>query len=112
VILERPVTAPSGVAYTLAIRRRCVPTDVGGGIGPLLFLGGLVGFMVLGVLRRGYQVEVSRDSPSQPGFWRRLRPLPEEQTVVVGPFSSVSASLSEAEAIAVLLSRGKYADAP
>lgn len=112
VILERSVTSPSGVLYMLAIRRRCVPTDIGGGIGPLLFVGGLVAFTVARALHRGYQVEVSRQSRRQPGFWRRLRPLPQEQTVVVGPFRTMSASVVEADAVAVLLARGDYPDAP
>lgn len=112
VILERKVTSPAGVMYELAIRRRCVPTDIGGGIGPLLFLGGLAAFIVVRALGRGFQVEVGRESRRQPGFWRRLRPLPEERTVVVGPFRTVSASVAEADAIAVLVAKGEYLDPP
>ena len=111
-ILERSATSKLGVVYTLAVRRRWVPDDIGPGIAALIYVGGLAAFTVLRIRHRGYQLELSRNRRKTPGSWRRLRPLIEVRTVVVGPFATVAECIAEADAVALLLAAGEYAAAP
>lgn len=113
VVCERIVTNADGLRYVLVIRRRGIPDRIAGGLAPLLVPAELAVFALHRVRRRGYHVEIRRHPSGMPGgSWRRFRPLPAEQTVIVGPFATTDDGVTEANAIASLVSVGHYPDAP
>lgn len=106
------MSAPDGTAYSLSIRRQGIPRYTAGGFGLAMLVVGSVMYLVQSARDRGYRVELSRSRPAQPGSWRRWRPLPAEQTVVIGPFGSIADAQREGDQVAAAIEQGAYPDAP
>jgi len=109
---ERSVIAPDGISYRLSVHRRGVPSSGGGFFGLVALAVGSVTFLVQSARGRGYRLELSRSRPAQPGSWTRWRPLPAEQTVVIGPFRTLAEARAEGDRVAAAVERGAYPDAP
>lgn len=106
VVRERKLTANNGVRYTLVVRRRGLPDRFAGGLAPILIPLEFAAFAFNKLCHRGYGVELR--PTAQPGWWKRARPLPAEQILVVGPFARQDQAIAEADAIASRLLRGDY----
>lgn len=109
---ERSVNDPDGTSYVLCVRRRGIPQAAGGFFGLVATAVGAIMFLARLAKDQGYIVDVARCRPALPGWWKRWRPLSEEQVVVIGPFGTLAQAQGEGERVAAAIARGTYPDAP